>query len=229
MNVLDHGILPGYQDNTEAFNDLIESITSEATLYFPSGQYRFFSAPNPINKTVNIIGDGPAGTELIRSYTGDTFLHFLRSSKVENLSIIASENTESGSAIKLEGIHCSNSTLRDVFISGRKGTWDTPVHLTSDHPLGIRTCRIDNLNIFAATKELMLLDNVKGLMADFSAYPANGTVSHIDIRRSNKIFIKTRHLIEAKISNTVNWRIDSINKVKVPFKEKLKAFIRKHF
>jgi hypothetical protein len=66
----------GVGDNTSSFNMAVSSVcaSGQRTLRVPAGNFLFLSAPARIPCALNLIGEGPAVTHLIRGYTGTGFI-----------------------------------------------------------------------------------------------------------------------------------------------------------
>lgn len=222
INVLDYGIVADNIaiDNTPAWNNLIANIGADRDIYFPAGIYYFNSCPNIINKVVSVRGCGINATSLIRNFSTTNFDNALfHSTATFNLSgtgILAGTGTSGGSAILLNGLQASASTLRDLYITGQVGgTWAVPLHLKSSDPLGIRSVYIENVELFAATTCIAWMINPKGLtMSNVQGYPAGGTVGHMTIQHSgairpSNIDIRTRYLETLYLYNSDNVTITS--------------------
>lgn len=67
------GVGDGVTDNTATFNAAVAGVcvsSATRTLAIPVGRYRFASAPAPIPCALNLVGEGPAVTVLIRDFPG---------------------------------------------------------------------------------------------------------------------------------------------------------------
>lgn len=176
-------------DNTPALND---AFRRGGWLHFPQGNYFFKSQPdkNPDNGRLKITGEGKGNTILTRDYVplsrDDALIWSMRAVYISDLSIHAAPNTNGGCAIKLRSREASGSVLRDLYITYRKeeagqvhGDWDTVIQLIGDtEALGIRSCHLENLDLFAATLRHLWVVSAHGLRCyGVQAYTAGGTAS----------------------------------------------------
>lgn len=216
INVINEGFRPDDPnfDNTPKFDELLGKIRSVSTIYFPSGAYYFNSEPKLITNNVVIIGDGINATSFIRNYNAsdfnDVLIHTRRTITIEKISIIAASGTSRGGAIRIEGESSNSSALRELYITGQTGgTFEIPLTLWSDDRKGIRDCKIDKVEISAATHHVAWFVNVRGLTAEFNAYPDGGTTGQVTIQgfkdlMSDNIQIETSHLVLLKIYDSNN-------------------------
>lgn len=218
-------------DSTPAFNQALTR--GESQIEFPQGTYYFKTPPQRITSPLMISGAGVNTTNFRRVYDeADMQAALLTSTATLHLSnlSITSDGT-GGGAVKLDGLGASGSVLRDLYISASAGhNWAIPVTLYSTDPLGIRTCVIDNVNLFAATVQIAWLVNVQGLRLNLNAYPAGGTVNKVTIQhygpyRSNNVMIETQYLDELHLYNTTLVNVRQMNTKIVPHEVKgLKVF-----
>ena len=214
---------PGF-DNTAVWNRVIKD-KLVTQLYFPGGVYYFNSQTDIIERPLYITGDGINSTSFIRNFSTDNLYSGLVHAKgtliIEKLSIVAAEKTRGGSALKAETINASASIFRDLYITGKyTGTFDVPMSLYSADDMGIRSCKIENVEVFSGTHHIAWFVNPKGLTAEVNAYPAGGTVNHVTIQgygasRASNITLNTRYLDMLYLYNTDNLTLRSLGTTKV--------------
>jgi len=223
INVKDYGLKNNDStfDNTPVWNVLLTSLGDDKEIYFPAGVWYFKTKPAIIKTPLTVRGCGLNNTNLFRDYIesdlNSALIHTNNTLNLSNLAITAVAGTSGGGAVKLDGLPASGSILRDLYITGQqKGTWAIPVTLYSSDPLGIRTCHIDNLDIFAATIHLIWCVNVRGLTLNANCYPAGGTSNQVTIQhydaqnRSANIQIETRYMDKLYLYNTDSLIIQSV-------------------
>lgn len=224
INVLDYGLIanPSF-DCTPAWNALLANTVALAQslrIYFPVGTYYFNSKPNIITTPLYIFGDGINGTALVRNYSAvdynEGLLHSVSTLNVRDLSIHAGAGTAHGCAIMLDGLHCSSSMLDNLYITTLGGTWDIAVYLTSNDPLGIRGCYLNNLQLFASTIRGVWAVNVRGLTLRVNVFEAGGGISQILLQGSGtggfcqNVQIETYYLTDLWLYNTQNVNIKAV-------------------
>lgn len=227
INVLDHGFQTGdqYFNNSILLNNLIANLGTDREIYFPAGTYYFNTPLDIINIPVVFKGCGINNTALIRNYTESDLNKALIIAKetiiIKNLSIHSGQNCTGGGAIRLDGLSASASVLRDLYITGLQGgTWHIPLVLNGPEQLGIRSCYIDNVELFAATIHLFWFINTRGLTANIQGYPAGGSANHGTIQQSgsyrpSNIDIRTRYLETLYLYSTDNFTILSTPKTNI--------------
>lgn len=227
INVLEAGLKANNTgfNNSLAWNDLLVNIGSDRDVYFPQGSYYFKTTPNSPTTPLTIRGCGINNTTIIRDYSTNNYIDalfkFNYSTHVSNLGILSGSGRIGGSAIYLHGLQASSSVIRDFYCSAQSGgNWQIPLILYSLDPMGIRTCCIDNVELFAATMHLAWFVNPKGLTANISGYPAGGKVNHMVIQgassiRPANIQFKTRYLEKLWLYNTDNARVHTLGNTSV--------------
>lgn len=211
-------------DNTRVWNEVIKNpfVTG---VHFTGGSYYFNSQPDKIERPFNIRGDGINSTSFIRNYSSldlySALVHAKGTLCIEKLSIIAAEKTSGGSGLKAEGLAASGSIFRDLYITGKyTGTFEVPMSLYSADDMGIRSCKIENVEVFSGTHHIAWLVNPKGLTAEINAYPAGGTVNHVTVQgygasRASNISLSTRYMDSLYLYNTDNLTLRSLGTTKV--------------
>lgn len=196
FNVLDYGLLgDDSTDNTSAFNTLLATVKNSGAagvkrIYFPKGTYRFGSKPSDIDFGVEIFGDGPTLSELVRNYNGSGQIGMLQligganGSSIRNLAIRAASGTTAGSAIRILS-DASNAVsfcvLEDLYLSTLgTDTWSNTLVIDgsakTSAPVGARDISLRNCHVFGADGFSAVFDAVIGLsIAGGGFYPAGGT------------------------------------------------------
>lgn len=211
--VTDHGLRPNDPDfdNSPPFDALVATLPRPlSTLQFPSGTFTFKTRPRAIQKRLSLVGEGVNGTSLSRAFKpasyADALFRTICSIRAEGFGVVAADGTSDGSAFYLSGVGASGSVLRDLYITGKgSGTWAIPIVLHSGDALGIRTCYLQNLELFAATIHILWAVNARGLTLDsVQGYPAGGSSDRFviqgaktadgDAGHSDNVIITTRYL-----------------------------------
>ena len=205
-------------DNTPALNAFIQSCTTDCVLHIPKGQYYFNTAPEPVTKTVHIVGDGMNDTVLYRNYNGN-LLHYTAGggSSVRNITLGAYSGS-GGSALSLESQ--ASGTSPDFFIGENinitvynGATWGIGLNLNGVYrarqPLsGLRDLYFNNIFVFGSTTAALNINTVHGAKIYGQFYPAGGTTSKILFNawaddKNNAIILESPYLSEVQLYNTI--------------------------
>ena len=206
-------------DNTPAWNAAIAAGGPDCI--YLNGLFRFKTRPNPILRPMRMEGANLNLSCLYRDYQPLTltepFIEARATFHLEKTSFNAPSGGQ-GIGLQFTGLAASGSVYRDGYISAAAGAhWAIPLSLQSSDSLGIRSCCIDNVELFAATTHILWLCNAQGLtMQGVDCYPAGGTVSHATIQgqagyRSAAINWTTRYLAQAYVYDTDNMTITGIS------------------
>lgn len=218
LNAEDLGFIPNDPtfDNSLVVANLLANPPADREILFSNGMYYFLTPPPVLNTPLELNGEGVNNTYLVRKYNetdlNKALLHSISTLYVKDLCVW-SEGT-GGGGIRLEGNLASGSVIENVVVTAGSGyNWHIPLTLHGQyHALGLRTCKLENVELFASTVHGLWIVNTRGLSAQVNVYPAGGTVGHAVIQdmagnKSENIAIDTYHLPTVWLYNVANFKL----------------------
>lgn len=150
--------------------------TGDKTIEFESGQYAFYTAPQPFPCGITLKGVGSESTLLVQAYSRDVSLYFLvwaygGGGGIVNATPFAWHGVEGGIGAYVSALPTSpagdiagSQVWRDTIISGF-GRWWYPVYLDGSqrtncaNACGVRSIRFDNVRIFQGSTVNFVCNN----------------------------------------------------------------------
>lgn len=200
---------PSETNATSALNQAAASLcanSSSRTIHFTAGIFNFYTAPNPFNCALNLVGEGIGATTLIRRYSEGKFLQWTRGTdhsggSLHNMTILAGENTNGGMAVYVQALpdtdglqnsYNRHSFIIDGIIVGRVSvtntSWEFGLYLDgSNNPdnnsnsiPGIRGIYVDHSTFGGTNNASVYLNKARGIDLHIECYtPLNNSFAGV--------------------------------------------------